>query len=354
MLFKRTRASSGPSKAAQKEVDLPTPPDSTADTASEILAATFAGKDPDFGTSASIKVFYEGKNSGRNNINWVETPPKQLNEKVARANNRVAIKIFKLKDHEQPTISGKTPLKIHEVEIQSAILVAVLKDIVKHEGMYLETTESAKFQEPFKPLFFSYDKIMALYDSTKSGSILKQHLKLLVQVMDEMFGSFMTHLKHLNASKLISYKLAWTYFRKNSMLFCPSRDAERIFRVVSTSYEMHPCPHMRINCEEVGFDGETFVWKPTSQQFPAFSGNLPVTELPVYPLEFHDDPEGVKERLRVRAKKALDYQELTYCEYTGVGLLKTACGMQRHNVSIRNTSDLSTQLMNCDRSTAVF
>lgn len=350
MLFKRTR-SSAPPVAELKDVNMPTPPESTTDTASEILAAAFNGKDPEFGTSASIKVFYEGKNLGRG-INWVETPPKQLNEKVARANNRVAIKIFKIKDPEQPTISGKTPVKIHQIEIQSAILVAALKDIVKHEGMYLETTECAKFQEPFKPLFFCYDKIMALYDKTKSGGILKQHLKLLVQVMDEMFGSFMTHLKHLNASKLISYKLAWTYFRKNSMLFCPSKDAERIFRVISTSYECNPAPHFKIHCEEIAFDGEKFVWKPTTQQFPPFAGNLPVTELPVYPLEFHDDPEAVKERLIVRAKKALDYQELTYCEYTGVGLLKTPCGMQRHNVCIGNQSRRSTELTTCNRSTA--
>lgn len=333
MLFKRPRGSA-PAIAQQKDVDMPTPPESTNDTASEILAAAFNGKDPEFGTSASVKVFYEGKNTGRGGINWVETPPKQLNEKVARANNRVAIKIFKLKDHEQPTISGKTPLKIHQIEVQSAILVTALKEIVKHEGMHLETTEAAKFSEPFKPLFFSYDKIMALYDKTKSGGVLKQHLKLLVQVMDEMFGSFMTHLKHLNTSGLISYKLAWTYFRKNSMLFCPSRDAERIFRVISTSYETHPAPYFKINCEEIAFDGEAFVWKATTQKFPPFSGNLPVTELPVYPLEFHDDPEAVKERLTARAKKALEYQELTYCDYNGVGLLKTQCGMQRHNVSI--------------------
>lgn len=333
-LFKRTRSVAA-TKTPAKDIDLPTPPDSTTDSASEILAAAFSGKDPEFGTSANVKVFYEGKNSHPGHYNWVETPPKQLNEKIARANNRVAIKIFKIKDHEQPTISGKTPLKIHSIEIQSAMLVAALKDIVKDEGMYLETTEPAKFQEPFKPLFFCYDKIMGLYGKMKSGGVLKQHMTLLVEVMDEMFGSFMTHLKHLNASGLISYKLAWTYFRKDTMLFCPSKDAERIFRVVATSYQCQPSPHLLINCEEIAFDGETFAWKPTSQQIPMFGGNLPVTELPVYPLSFHEDPEAVKERLTIRAKKALEYQELTYCEYTGVGLLKTQCGFQRHNVNSR-------------------
>jgi hypothetical protein len=192
-LFKRTR------QAALAEKDLPTPPESTKDL--DVDAFTALGKDPEFGTSATIKTFYEGKRSGGGHYNWVDTPPKQLNEKVARNNSRVAIKIFKLKDHEQPTISGKTPLKIHEVEVQSQMLVAALKDIVKEQGMHLEVTEPAKFQEPFKPLFFCYDTIMALCEKSKSSGMMSQHLQLLAGVMEELFKGFMGRLKHLNASK---------------------------------------------------------------------------------------------------------------------------------------------------------
>ncbi|KAH6693328.1 P-loop containing nucleoside triphosphate hydrolase protein [Leptodontidium sp. MPI-SDFR-AT-0119] len=332
MKWKRTRGSIA---AAAKEVeDLPTPPDSTVD-AETPGPSIIPGKDADFGTSTSVKVFYEGKRSHGGHYDWVETPPKQLNEKIAKANNRVAIKIFKIKDHEQPTISGKTPLKIHSIEIQSAILVAALKDILKPQGMYLETSEPAKFQEPFKPLFFTYDKIIALYDRTKAKGLLKEHLNLLVQVMDEMFGSFMEHLKHLNASGLISYKLAWTYFPKHTMIFYGTKDCERVCRVTGTNYVSHPVPLMNVDCEEIAFDGECFDWTPIQVQIPMFGGNRPVTDLPCYPISFHDSPETVKERLTERAKKALEYQELTYCDYTGVGLLVTQCGVQRHNVTGR-------------------
>lgn len=151
--------------------------------------------------------------------------------------------------------------------------------------------------------------------------------------MEQMFGGFMAHLKNLKASGLISYKLAWTYFPKDTMLYCGTRDCERVCRVISTNYVMHPAPVMNIACEEIAFDGETFAWKPLSLSIPAFGGNLPVTDLPYYPLSFHEDEAGVKARLTVRAKKALEYQELTYCEYSGVALKITSCGMQRHNVS---------------------
>lgn len=66
----------------------------------------------------------------------METPPKQLNKKVSRAYDRVAMKVYKVRDPEKPTIAGRTPLKIHVVEIQSPILVTSLKDVVKLEGIF--------------------------------------------------------------------------------------------------------------------------------------------------------------------------------------------------------------------------
>ena len=299
------------------------------------------GKDADFGTSAIIKTFYEGKNSRGGHYDWVDTPPKQLNKKVAKSHDRVAIKIFKIKDASQPTISGRTPLKIHEVELQSPILVAALKDILKDENVFLETTETAKFQEPFKPLFFCHDKIMALYQKSENDGALKQHLRLLVQVMGDLFGGFMAQLKNLRASGLISYQLAWTYFPKDSMVFSGLQDCTRVCRVLDTYYECQPVPRMAINCQEISFDGESFSWKPITLYIPAFAGNLPVTALPNYSLSFHSDKEGIKERLITRGKKVLEYQELYYCEYSGVAILVEGCKREKHNVRRLGNEDHS-------------
>jgi hypothetical protein len=295
------------------------------------------GKDPDFGKSTAVKVFYEGKPNRNGTTNWVETPPKQLKVSVTKANNRFAINIFKVKDHSQPTINGNTPLKIQSVQVQSGILVKALKDIVKDEGMYLETTETAKFSEPFKPLFFCYDKILAMQKKKHQDKLLTEHSALLVKVMDELFRGFMAHLKHLRSSGLITYKLAWTYFPKDGMLFCGTSDSERVCRIVSTAYQGGQSPHLLINCEEIEFDGETFAWQPAKLRIPMFEGNLPVTDLPSYPLSFHEDAEGVTQRLIARGKKILGYQELTYSEYSGIGLHPTQCGMQRHNVRPKST-----------------
>lgn len=305
---------------------------STMETNASYAPTLIPGKDAEFGTMTAIKTFYEGKNSGHGYFDWVDSPPKQLAKKVARAHDRVAIKVFKVKDVDQPTMSGRTPLKIHSIEVQSPLLVAALKDMLKDEKVFLEATETAKFEEPFKPLFFCHDKIMAVYRDTQTESVLKQHLRLLVQVMGELFGSFMAQLKNLRASELISYKLAWTYFPMGCVVYSGAQDCTRVCRVTDTNYQGHPFNRMAINCEQLSFDGDKFDWEPFTLHIPTFSGNVPVSALPCFPLSFHPKQAMIKEKLVVRAKKVLGYQELHYLEYNGIGIHVEGIRAQKHNV----------------------
>lgn len=330
MFWKKTPKSTATAGAASEaKADVSLTPNSTLNADSDEVPVAVNPNDPNFGTSTAIKTFYESR-SKRHGTSWVTTPPKQLSEKTVKSNTRVAIKIFKVEDHEQPTISGRTPLKIESFEIQSFVLVAALKPILKEADMFVESTEPINFHEPFKPLFFSYDKIIDLNARTRTDGILKEHLNLLVGLMEELFGALRTRLKNLKASGLISYDLIWTCFPKGERLFSSSKDAEHVYRVSETQYKK--CPHVfEILAEEIAFDGEKFAWVPTVKKIPIFPGNRPLVDLPHYPLSFHKNPEDVLKRLNRRAEKVIQYQELTYCEYAGVALEVAEC-LVRHNV----------------------
>jgi len=292
---------------------------------------TIQGKETTFGTNPVIKTFYAGKSNG-SSVNWVETPPKQLKQKVSKAYDRVAIKVYKVADPEQPTIAGRTPLKIEKIEVQSPVLVTSLKDIVEHEGIFLEAHETATFTSPFKPLFFSYDNIIAAYSEASAGSVLKEHLHLLTQLMAELFGNMLIQLRHLRDSKLISFKLAWAYFPRDSIIYRGAEDCERLFRVVDTEYQQIP-PALSVSCCHIVFTGATFQWTITNLEIPEFEGNLPISSLPNYPLSFHANASLLKSKLIARGKKVLDYQGLNYCEYAGTGNFVGA-KTERHNVSL--------------------
>lgn len=295
-------------------------------------------KDPGFGVDPIVKTFYEGKNSNANYYDWTEKPPRQVSKKIAKANDGVAIKVYKVKDLDKPVVSGRFVLKYHMLEIQSPHLVNALCPIVKEQGVHLEPTDVATFYYPFRPLYFCSDKIMSLYKKVDEGSALKEHLGLLLKVMGEVFGGTHNHVKNLQTSKLISFKLAWAFYLKDSFVYSPGKDCERIRKVVDTSYKQSPGgkPMLVIKCKEIVFDGDAFIWKNNELEVGAFDGNKPITELAHYPLSFHDDPKSVTDRLTARGKRVLDYQGLTYLEYEGLAIYEDdMVGIEKHNVTGR-------------------
>lgn len=283
-------------------------------------------KDPTFGAKPTIKTFYKHEKKG-----WVETPPKQLSKKVSTTYDGVAIRIYKVVDPAQPIIAGHSPLMIETIEIQSPVLVAALKDVLEPFGTFLEAQETAKFQRPFKPLYFCYDKIMTLYEKARDDTVLKEHLHVLTQLLVEVFGGLMARLRNLRESKLISYDIAWTYFPKGSTIYCGADDCERLFCVLDTEYncEKHL---MMLACQDIAFNGSKFEWETVCLVIPEFPGNVPIMSLPNYPLEFYEDADHLKAKLITRAELVLDYQDLKYREYTGTGKSEDA-EVKRHNVS---------------------
>ncbi len=285
------------------------------------LSSQVEEKDSDRGTNPIVKMFYEGKGSGNGQYNWVESPPKQLKDKTVRAYDRVAIKLYKAKDPQQHTVAGRSPLKNHSVDIQSPLLVTALKPIVQEVGVFLDEYDIAKFAEPFKPLYFCYDKIFALRQEATKDVVFQNHLELLTGLMTDLFGTMRKKLRSLRQSQLINYELAWTYFPEGSILFCDAGDCERLFRILGTRYECNQAgKRLEILCEHMVFNGMTFEWATATLEIPAFGGNVPITSLPHYPLEFHREVDALKARVVTRGKKVLDFQGLEYREYAGTGL----------------------------------
>ncbi|PGG97335.1 hypothetical protein GX51_07369 [Blastomyces parvus] len=291
-------------------------------------------KEGEPGSSAVVKTLYEGKHSTSTYYDWQDYPPRQqLSKKAAKDNDRVAIVVYKVKDTSKPVISGRFSLKYHSIDIQSPILVSALKDILKEDEIYLEETETAKFEEPFSALYFRSDDITEKYRSAEQGSTLKVHLELLVKLLGDMFTETKLRVKRLQDSGLVSWKLAWAYFPKGAYVYSWENNREVLTKVVETKYEKQGYKRaLLIKCKIVIFDGENFVWEEVTLEMPGFAGNLPITDLPHYPLRFHESPEAVIARLKARATDVLDLQGLRYRTYADIAMDTKG---KRHNVDSR-------------------
>lgn len=295
------------------------------------------GKDANFGATAAVKTLYERRNSSDSWIDWVDYPPKQLSKNAAKSQDRVAIKVYKVRDLEKPALSGRFSLKYFRIDIQNPQLVASLEEILKKEDVHLDVNEIATFREPFRPLYFCYDDIVAKYKRLLEGDVLKPHMLLLIKVLDDVFSEIRIKRKHLLASGLVSFKLAWTYFPKDCEVMSWGYNGEFLVRVVETATRwMSPPPGatcLVIRCKVLRFNGEAFLWDDVELEIPQFEGNKPITDLPHYPLRFLKDVEDTKRRLTARGKRVLDYQGLTYCMYSGIGIYREEKRVEKHNVS---------------------
>jgi hypothetical protein len=157
-----------------------------------------------------------------------------------------------------------------------------------------------------------------------------------------VLGTLRAHLKNLHASGLISFKYAWTYFPKDSIIYSPGKDCEKLCKVTNTEFvkDQNGRMYLRVNAQEIVFDGETFEWQDVKLDIKQFEGNRPIIELDHYPLSSHPDPVSVRKSLAARGERVLEYQGLSYCEYAGLGIFEDDTGCEKHNVTGRILIDI--------------
>ncbi|KAF5713584.1 TOB3 (member of AAA-ATPase family) [Fusarium mundagurra] len=300
-------------------------------------------KDPSFGAETVIQTLYEGKRSdpSRNNWDWQNFPPKQVSTAVAKARDRVAIKVYKIKDIQKGAISNRYPLKYHRVDVQNPLLVSAIEPILKKENLHLDIHDTAVFKEPFRPLWFCQDEIRDLYRNTKQGDPLKGYLQLLLRVLDEIFRDLKIKRRNLLDKDLIDFRTAWTLFPRDSTAYSYGMNSEFIAKVDGTEYDTNDgVMQLVLTAKVMAFNGEAFIWRKKSLTINEFSGNKPIRDLRHYPFEMHPEKDAIEQRLVSRGRKVLDLQGLAYCSYNGIALHSGESGVEKHNVECRVLVDV--------------
>ncbi|PHH85643.1 hypothetical protein CDD83_135 [Cordyceps sp. RAO-2017] len=329
----RCKMSLNKDAAVKKAVDL--------DSGDDDPKAASSPKDPTFGSEAAIKTLYEGRNSSPSHYEWVDYPPKQLSKAAARVHDRVAFKVYKVKDRDKPCIAGRFPLKFHRVEIQNPTLVAALEPILRRENVHLDVNEVAQFREPFRPLWFCQEDIADLHRAADAAAPLKSYLRLLMRIMDDMFADLRTKRRHLQASGLVDFKSAWTLFPRGCTVYSYGLNSEFLCRVEGTQYiHKREGTFLFVKTKIMVFNGDEFVWQVKWLTVEEFDGNRPIPDLQHYPVAFHPDADDITKRLVSRGKKVLDLQGLRYCCYNGIALHSCGKNIDKHNVEGRILVDV--------------
>ena len=265
-----------------------------------------------------VKTFYEGPKKSKDpedkTINWVEKEPAQVPEAVEDRYNQAAIRVYKKKDRSaEKTFGGVTAMRVEFIKIQSVLLIAAIESILVDVGLRPADNSTVTIDRPFKELYFAYPSISALAQRQHPHTDLGNHLNVLLKVMDELLSEMSQAISRLQTRKEISHEYLWTLFPKDIIVYSRVDDQDRLYQVTGISRYSE-----LVACQFVRFDGTTFGMSRTTLYISHFTGARPISELSVYPIGFHPDA-NLERRLAERGRQVLDYQDVCYREYSGVG-----------------------------------
>lgn len=221
-----------------------------------------------------------------------------------------AIVVYKSKDHASNTLGGLKRFRAQSITIQSPVILKEIKPIMEKYGLTIDEKQTFTVLSPFKNLFFSHSKILQLYESHEEGSEERTNLRLLVEVMKELFRDLSPKVEESHAKGLIDHNHLWTLFPSGILVYMNETGQDQAYEVLDFSEWV-------LRCRYVSFNGTTFMLKERVITIEKFEGMRRIDGLVVYPLSFHADPRLLEENLERRGRVALNYQGISFKHYIG-------------------------------------
>jgi hypothetical protein len=128
------------------------------------------------------------------------------------------------------------------------------------------------------------------------------------------------------APGLESYNL-WMAFKPGVLLYCREDGTDVVYRMrsmrrtTSTLISGHIKSYWNIICEKIQSQGMRFGYTDEWNMIGHFDGYRPLSELELYPLEYHPEKDRIWSELVARGKKYTSFTGVHYKFYDGVARL---------------------------------
>ncbi len=205
-----------------------------------------------------------------------------------------------------------------EIAIVSQDLWDLLGQILKYYPNHLFTGPLMTLTSPYEALILNWEKLeeAAEKDSTnEKDRQARSDLRLLLDAIaagsgDPKLDKFFKTRQSNREQKVVSFESLWTLFPRGTLVYGrPFLGQDQMFLVYDN---LSPWPRRAgrpwaLICWAYDWDGKSFKRLPLRLEFEHFDAPKPITTLPYYPLEFHEKPEEIKERLIARGEKYREY-----------------------------------------------
>ena len=213
-----------------------------------------------------------------------------------------------------PSTNKSEGLVYSLVEIESKPLLDVLNKGLIHVQYDIKDTLSS----PFEWIVWNWRTISEEAtrsqdqdsDEVKQARVdLQELLKTIstqsgIEQLNNYFSKRETYIKE----STITHEALWTIFPPGTVVFAkPVLDQPQLFFVMDHSRNFPDVPNeedaFSLTCYSYDWNGSTFNRVPFSLEIDHFKDKQTISALPVYPLKYHEDAEGLRRELIARGKK---------------------------------------------------
>ncbi|KAI9850722.1 MAG: hypothetical protein M1838_005213 [Thelocarpon superellum] len=165
-------------------------------------------------------------------------------------------------------------------------------------------------------------------------------LKVLIKYLDEDYADTKKTLYPLLDSNTITFDLLWALFKPNTIAYTTTygnADEPRAFKI---EYATKNCSFMRgswytIEGRYLEYDGKSFGMGTMDVEVDSFKGPRRIPSLATYPLQYHKDPDGLRQQLIERGRKFVALTGMKYRFHRGMAFTKKKRAVVKVNINGR-------------------
>ncbi|KAF8576015.1 P-loop containing nucleoside triphosphate hydrolase protein [Ramaria rubella] len=152
-------------------------------------------------------------------------------------------------------------------------------------------------------------------------------LKTTLRYIEEDHGNDIADMNKLTANQEIIYDLLWALFVPNTLVYHYHHMTEQVqllrVRRVTYSQRVDKSLYALIECDVISNDGNSFGLAREKLEIDQFHGARRIKDLTVYPLEYHEGRDAIREHTVSRGKRFVAMDRHSYKEISGQAMRET-------------------------------
>ena len=203
-----------------------------------------------------------------------------------------------------------------ELEIVSRDLWNLLKQLLRHYPYHTFQGDPVTIHSPYEAIILNWDKLenaAGERSADEKDNQARLDLGLLLDTIssgsgDPKLDKYFKIRESNKEQRSVTFESLWTLFSPGVLVYGkPFLGQDQIF-IVQDNLRAWPLTRRKdskwaLQCWTYDWDGKIFKRMALRLEIEDFNGNRPITSLPFYPIDYHQQPETLKKRLVERGAK---------------------------------------------------